>query len=167
MYEMSVLRLAAMVFALLLSKQAMAQGTNVTLGGINADPTAPVEVTAESLSVDQESGTAIFSGNVTIGQGDVRISAAEVRVVYGENTGQIARLVASGVVTFVTATEAAEAENADYDIENGQLVLTGNVLLTQGASALAAERMVVDLTNGTARMDGRVRTVFQQQNGGN
>ncbi|WP_420857767.1 lipopolysaccharide transport periplasmic protein LptA [Marivivens marinus] len=164
---MSVLRLAAMVFALLLSTQAMAQGTNVTLGGINADPTAPVEVTAESLSVDQESGTAIFSGNVTIGQGDVRISAAEVRVVYGENTGQIARLVASGGVTFVTATEAAEAENADYDIENGQLVLTGNVLLTQGASALAAERMVVDLTNGTARMDGRVRTVFQQQNGGN
>ncbi|WP_242494332.1 lipopolysaccharide transport periplasmic protein LptA [Loktanella sp. IMCC34160] len=150
-----------------MSAQAWAQGTNVTLGGLNADPTAPVEVTADSLSVDQENGTAVFSGNVVIGQGDVRISAAEVRVVYGEDTGEIARLVATGGVTFVTATEAAEAANADYDIANGQLTLTGNVLLTQGASALAAERMVVDLTNGTARMDGRVRTVFQQQNGGN
>lgn len=164
---MSVLRLAALAVALLFSTQAGAQGTNVTLGGVNADPTAPVEVTADSLSVDQDSGTAIFSGNVVIGQGDVRISAAEVRVVYGEDTGEIARLVATGGVTFVTATEAAEAAEADYDIANGQLILTGNVLLTQGASALAAERMVVDLTNGTARMDGRVRTVFQQQSGGN
>ncbi|RYG91390.1 lipopolysaccharide transport periplasmic protein LptA [Loktanella sp. IMCC34160] len=164
---MSVHRLAAVAVALFMSAQAWAQGTNVTLGGLNADPTAPVEVTADSLSVDQENGTAVFSGNVVIGQGDVRISAAEVRVVYGEDTGEIARLVATGGVTFVTATEAAEAANADYDIANGQLTLTGNVLLTQGASALAAERMVVDLTNGTARMDGRVRTVFQQQNGGN
>jgi lipopolysaccharide export system protein LptA len=42
------------------------------------------------------------------------------------------------------------------------LTLNGNVLLTQGQSALSADSMVLDLNAGTAQMNGRVRTVFQQ-----
>ncbi len=143
---------------------AVAQ-TDIALGGIDADPSLPVEVSADALTVDQDSGSAVFEGNVVIGQGDLRIAAARVEVIYAEGTGTIARLLASGGVTFVTATEAAEAANADYDIAEGTLSLSGDVLLTQGASALSAERMVVNLATGTARMEGRVRTVFQQ--GGN
>lgn len=143
----------------------MAAQTNINLGGISADPSAPVEVAADNLTVDQDTGTATFSGNVKIGQGDLRLSAGTVEVVYAASTGDIARLKASGGVTFATATEAAEARSADYDIANGTLVLNGDVLLTQGASAIAAEQMTVNLVTGNAQMSGRVRTVFQQ--GGN
>jgi lipopolysaccharide export system protein LptA len=101
---------------------------------------------------------------VLIGQGEMRISAGVVRVVYDDASGQIAQLMASGGVTLVTATEAAEAQSAEYDLTTGLLTMTGDVLLTQGASALSAERMVVNLTENTARMEGRVRTVFQQGN---
>lgn len=139
--------------------------TNINLGGISADPNAPVEVSADSLSVDQQSGSAVFSGNVVVGQGALRLNAGEVRVIYSEATGDIAALTATGGVTFVTATEAAEADAANYDLVAGTLVLTGNVLLTQGASALSADEMRIDLNSGSAQMSGRVRTVFQQ--GGN
>ena len=61
-----------------------------------------------------------------------------------------------------TADEAAEAEQADYDIAAGLLVLTGNVLLTQGPSAISANQMTINVTDGTASMEGRVRTVLQQ-----
>lgn len=154
----------SMVFllvALTLVSPAVAQ-TNIALGGVSADPDAPVEVTADSLSVDQDTGTAIFTGNVKVGQGDLRLAAQTVRVVYAEETGDIAQLVASGGVTFATATEAAEAQDADYDLTRGTLELTGDVLLTQGASALSADRMTVDLNTGQAQMSGRVRTVFRQ-----
>ncbi len=157
-------RLIAVFLALGLAWPASAQ-TNINLGGISADPTAPVEVSADNLSVDQDSGTAIFSGNVIIGQGALRLSAGNVEVVYSDATGDIARLKATGGVTFVTATEAAEAQTADYDLTAGTLVLTGDVLLTQGASALSADKMSINLTTGNAEMSGRVRTVFQQ--GGN
>ena len=158
-----MIRAIALSIALLPSL-AVAQGTNIALGGVRADPTVPVEVTADNLTVDQESGTAVFAGDVVIGQGDLRISAAEVQVFYDESTGDITRLAGSGGVIFVTATEAAEAQMADYDLAAGTLVMSGDVLLTQGASALSAERMTVDLNSGTARMEGRVRTVFQQGN---
>ncbi len=157
-------RLIAICLALTLATPALAQ-TNINLGGISADPTAPVEVSADSLSVDQDSGTAVFDGNVLIGQGDLRLSASLVEVIYSDATGDIARLKAAGGVTFVTATEAAEAQTADYDLTAGTLVLSGEVLLTQGASALSADEMRINLNTGNAQMTGRVTTVFQQ--GGN
>lgn len=158
---MTRLVLAALLGLLPMSALAQAE---VALGGLSVDRAAPVEVTADSLSVDQVSRRALFQGNVVIGQGELRVSAAQVEVIYAEATGDIARLLASGGVTFVTATEQAEATDADYDLTTGQLTLTGNVLLTQGANAIAADRMVVNLTDGTARMEGRVRTVFGQGN---
>ncbi len=136
--------------------------TNITVGGLNADPNDPVEVSADALSVDQETGRAVFEGNVVIGQGALRIAAARVLVVYNDASGDISRLEASGGVTFVTETEAAEAQSAVYNLDNGQLVLTGSVLLTQGNTAIAADQMDVNLDSGQAQMVGNVKTVFQQ-----
>jgi len=150
-----------LILALLLGTAANAQ-TNIDLGGISADPKAPVEVSADNLSVDQDSGTAVFSGNVVIGQGDLRLSAGSVRVVYSDSTGDIAQLLLTDGVTLVTDSEAAEAATADYNLTTGILTLSGSVLLTQGASALSAEQMTIDLNSGRAQMSGRVRTVFQQ-----
>ena len=152
---------AAVFFA---TSGAAAAQTNVDLGGMTVDTTAAIEVTADSLSVDQETGQAIFDGNVVIGQGDLRLTAGRVQVVYGTDTSEISRLVASGGITFVTADEAAEAQAAEYDITSGLLVLTGEVLLTQGPSAISAGKMTINVTDGTATMDGRVRTILQQGN---
>jgi lipopolysaccharide export system protein LptA len=143
----------------------LAAQTNVDLGGLTVDTSAPIEVTADSLSIDQDTGRAIFDGNVVIGQGALRVTAGRVEVVYGTDTSEIAQLIASGGVTFVTESEAAEAQTASYDITTGMLTLEGEVLLTQGASAISAGRMLINVTTGTATMDGRVRTVLQQ--GGN
>ena len=156
-----MIRILSLFALLTLALPAVAQ-TNIDLGGIAADPDAPVEVTADNLNVDQDTGTAVFSGNVVIGQGDLRLSAPEVRVTYAAETGDITRLQATGGATFATATEAAEAQSAEYDLASGLLTLNGDVLLTQGQSALSADNMVLDLNAGTAQMSGRVRTVFQQ-----
>ncbi|PJI85795.1 lipopolysaccharide export system protein LptA [Yoonia maricola] len=158
-----MLRLIAFCASLLIATagSAIAQ-TNVNLGGIAVDTSAAVEVTADSLAVDQASGKAVFNGNVIIAQGDLRLTAGQVEVVYGADTSQIARLIASEGVTFVTAEEAAEAQQADYDVVSGLLILAGEVLLTQGPSAISADEMTINVTDGTAEMEGRVRTILQQ-----
>lgn len=139
---------------------ALAQ--QVAFGGLQQDTRAPVEVSADALSVNQTDGTALYSGNVVIAQGQMRLAAPRVLVVYSNQAGRIQRLEASGGVILVSGTEAAEAQSAEYDIEAGKVTMIGNVLLTQGPSALTSERMVVDLKDGTAQMSGRVRTVLQQ-----
>lgn len=158
---MTDLRRAALLGLFLAPTLVAAQG--VAVGGAFAtEPGAPVEVTSEALTVDQATGAATFTGNVVVGQGDLRLSAGEVEVRYDEAMQDIARLLATGGVTLATPGEAAEAEAADYDLSSGTLTLTGEVLLTQGPSAISADRMVVDLEAGTARMEGNVRTILQR-----
>lgn len=149
-------------FALCLALLAtpLAAQTGVALGGLAVDASDQVEVTADSLSFDQDSGKAVFDGNVLAVQGSVRLAAGRVEVSYDADSGDVTQLRASGGVTFVTADEAAEAARATYDLTARTLTMEGDVLLTQGPNAIAAERMVVDLATGRADMQGRVRTVI-------
>ena len=140
---------------------SLAQGAQIAFGGVKQDTSQPVEVTSDNLAVDQNSGTAVFTGNVLIGQGQMRLSAPRVQVFYDESGGRIARLLATGGVTLVSGDDAAEAERADYNVDSGQIEMTGKVLLVQKGTALTADRMSVDTASGTARMQGRVKTVLQ------
>lgn len=138
-----------------------AQGASVAFGGLKQDTTLPVEVSADNLAVSQADGTAVFSGNVLIGQGEMRLSAGRVKVEYTSDGTGISRLFASEGVTLINATDAAEAREAIYTIDSGQVVMTGDVLLTQGGNALSGQKLVIDLKAGTGVMEGRVQTVFQ------
>ncbi len=152
--------LFCLVMLTLLPQDLAAQGAQVAFGTMRADTSLPVEVTADQLEVDQADGAAVFTGNVVIGQGEMRLSAGRVRVEYAQDRQRIARMQASGGVTVVNGAEAAEAETADYDIDAGQIVMTGDVLMTQGQSAVSGERMVINLNAGTATVEGRVRTIL-------
>ncbi|MEP1933484.1 MAG: lipopolysaccharide transport periplasmic protein LptA [Roseibium sp.] len=145
----------------LLTGSAKGQTSQVAFGSLKQDPDLPVEVTAETLNVNQLDGTAVFSGNVVVIQGEMRLAAAEVLVIYSEEESAIKRLIATGDVVLVSGPDQAEAERADYEIESGTVVMTENVLLTQGPTAVSGDKMTVNLNTGTAEMIGRVKTVFQ------
>ena len=156
--------IVAGIFSVSLACAAAGQGTNVAFGAIQQDTSAPVEATADNLAVDQNTGTATLTGNVLIGQGEMRLSAPKVVVVYRSEQAGIASLNATGGVTLVSGPDAAEAQNADYDVDRGTIIMTGDVLVTQGQSALTADRMTVNLSDGTAQMSGRVKTILQTGN---
>jgi lipopolysaccharide export system protein LptA len=156
-----MIRSVTFVCALAFASASWAQGTEVAFGTVQQDTSLPVEVSAESLSVSQNDGTALFTGNVIIGQGEMRLSAPRVLVFYTQDQTGVERLEATGGVTLVNGDQAAEADRADYRVNVGTIRMMGNVLLTQGANTLVSDEMDVDLEAGTARMNGRVRTVFQ------
>ncbi len=144
---------------------ASAQSTQTPFGGLTHDSSLPVEIASDTLNLDQADGSALFSGNVVVGQGDMRLSANQIRVEYSRTeeggTGRISRLVAEGDVALVSGAEVAEAQNAVYTIDSGVVVLTGDVILIRGQSTLTANRMVIDLNSGSARIVGRVRTILK------
>ena len=152
------LALAALLAAL--SGPLSAQEAKIAFGGLAQDTSLPVEVQADMLSVNNADGTAVFEGNVLVGQGEMRLAAARVQVEYGADGKSIARLHATGGVTIANLADAAEAREALYTIDSGVIVLTGDVLLTQGASALSGQKLTIHLKDGTGVMEGRVSTVF-------
>jgi len=136
--------------------------TSLSLGGFSSNPNAPIEMTADKLSISQTDGSARLEGNVIITQQNIKIMAQLIVVSYLES-GDINQLSASGGVNVVTQTESAEAKTADYDLANQNLVLRGDVLLTQGKSAISSDTMTIDLTTGAAIVEGRVRTTLSSE----
>ena len=156
-----LLTLTVLLSTCLLAFTASAQ-TSLSVGGFITDSDAPVEMTADKLTVSQSDGSAQFEGNVIIAQGGIRLAASLVTVTYLE-AGGIDRLNASGGVTLVTQTESAKAETAEYDLTNRQLMMRGEVVLIQGQNAISADSMNIDLASGAAVMEGRVRTVLSSE----
>lgn len=155
---------AALVLLVLPLELRAQQGSQVAFGAGNYDSSLPVEVNADRLDLDQSSGAATFTGNVVVGQGDLRMTGDVVDVEYAtEGPGQIESLHARGSVTLATGAETAEAQEAIYTIASGLVVLTGDVILTQGDNALAGEKLTVRLGDGTGVMEGRVRVIFRPQ----
>lgn len=151
--------------ALGVAAQAAAQGAQVAFGATDYDRNAPVEVTADTLAVDQANGSAVFEGNVLVGQGELRLSAEELRIEYanveGSSRTEVSRIIASGGVTLVSGEEAAEAQEAIYTLADSRIVMTGDVVVTQGPNALSGDRLVVDLETGAGRVEGSVRTIIR------
>ncbi|MGB1207614.1 MAG: LptA/OstA family protein, partial [Paracoccaceae bacterium] len=52
-----------------------AQSTDISFGTAAPDRDEPIEVTAETLLINQDEGTAEYLGDVVIQQGDMRLTA--------------------------------------------------------------------------------------------
>lgn len=159
---MSKLRLLLIFSAFAVALQGLsADAANLAFGNSRETKDQPVQVEADQLAVNQKDGTATFTGNVQITQGEMLLSAPVVNIVYAEDSKKVVSLHASGGVTLVNGPDAAEAQEADYDIEAGTVLLTGKVLLTQGQNVMSGERVTIDLDAGTAEVGGRVRTTLE------
>lgn len=142
---------------------AAAQSTDsaqVSFGGIKADTELPVTVTSETLSVDQTARLAIFQGDVLVIQGEMRLTADKVHVIYAENEQRPEKLLAFGNVILVNAIDSAASDEAEYIIKDGLVTMWENVVLTQGELTFSAPKLVADLKTGLGMLEGGVTSVF-------
>jgi lipopolysaccharide export system protein LptA len=166
MHMRPVFHLTALALWLTLAAPGFAQ-TAVGFGGVAHDASQPVEVTSDSLFIDQTNGNAVFEGDVIVVQGDMRMAAARIEVIYSETDGArtVQDVIATGGVLVTRGPDAAEGENAHYEVQAAILTMTGDVLVTQGPTVISGDEMVVDMTTGMGTVDGRVRTVLTPESG--
>ena len=157
--------IAAALAGLVALIQPAAAHVAIGFGGVAHDSDQPVEAVSDTLTIDQTNGRALFSGNVIIIQGDLRIAAEDVEVIYSDLDGErsVDEVIATGGVLITRGEDAAEGEDAVYAVAAGILTMTGDVLVTQGTTTIAGDSMVVDMTTGDGVVEGRVRTVLTPQ----
>ncbi len=140
-----------------------------------ADSSAPIEITADAMEWMDNERIAVARGNADAIQGRYRLFA-DVLTAHllendeGENgaaSGNGIRLIeADGNVRLVTPDEVVTGANGDYDVENRQVSLQGDVVLTQGENVARGDRLDMDLTTGVSRLTalpssgGRVSAIF-------
>lgn len=159
--RVALLALASIFFA----GAALAQAS-VSLGVKDHDNSTPVEITSETLELDQDSGLVTFNTNVFVRQGDMTMTCDRMVVEYvtneltGEDEIDLIRMFDK--VTFTSPTEAAESDWAIYFVRTDIIEMYDNVLVTQGTTALSSDKLVYDLDTGEGLMIGNVKTILQQ-----
>lgn len=148
----------------------------------------PVKIEANYLEVKDKDKVAVFTGNVVVVQGDTTMRCKELHVFYegnalgadprqkvpatktqqkNESAQKIKRLVAIGGVIVTAKDQKAVGDKGVFEMATNMVTLDGNVVITQGQNVMHGEKLVVNLTDGTSRLDGpkqqgvsRVKGVF-------
>lgn len=119
------------------------------------DSSAPVDVSANRIEVQQRADRALFVGDVHVKQGQLTLETERLTVAYKSAGGiQINRLDASGGVVVRSPSETARGRFGVYDLDRKLITLIGDVVLTRGGSQIIGSRLVIDLDSGRAVIDG-------------
>ncbi len=107
-------------------------------------------------------GTVTLTRDVELTQGQNRFRADRVS---GLNlNGEDSRLEAVGNVYFVTPTQTIRGDRATYNTATDTIVMTGDVILTEGENVMTGANLTYNVRTETARLSGgqggRVRGVF-------
>jgi lipopolysaccharide export system protein LptA len=78
------------------------------------------------------------------------------------SASSIKRLEATGGVTVTSQDQKATGDNGVFDMATNTAVLTGNVVMTQGANVIRGKELHVDLKTGLARVVGGTNAIFIQ-----
>ncbi|MBC6443230.1 MAG: LptA/OstA family protein [Rhodobacteraceae bacterium] len=147
-------------FLVFLGSTAFAQGTSISISPTPRDNSLPVEVTADNLTVEQTTNSAVFTGNAKVVQGALVLSANSIMVRYNNEQSAIDLVEATTNVIFSNGAEMAEARRGIYRVASGRIDLTGDVLLVQGSNAISGDALTLDLNTSTGAMTGNVKSVF-------
>ena len=157
----------------MISTLAQAQNPDRAFGGLGSDSTAPIRIDADRLDVFDRENRAVYSGNVVAVQGDTTIRCSRLTIHFdrnptggsGDDAGDaIRRIECAGPVTILSQDQVATGDQATYDRATGQMVISGNVALSQGQNVTRGERLVYDIDRGVANIEAgatqRVRGLF-------
>lgn len=151
-------------------------GARQTFTGLQLRGDQPIAIESNQLDIDDRNTVATFSGNVSVKQGEVQLSAGKLIVYYKRNgnaankasgdaaaqsepgslpggSSQIDRLEATNNVYVKSSSQVATANQASFDMAQNLVTLTGNVVLTQGDNVAEGCRLTIRMDTGVAKLE--------------
>jgi lipopolysaccharide export system protein LptA len=114
------------------------------------DAAQPIAVNADSFLADLNAETGVYSGNVIVTQGAIRLRADRLKVL--APGGRASRMEADGHVVLDSPNGQAMGDTGVYEVAEQLVRLTGNVVLTKDANVLRGSALEVSMATGVAKL---------------
>ncbi|MEO1029556.1 MAG: LptA/OstA family protein [Pseudomonadota bacterium] len=122
----------------------------------------PMQIDGNVTEILNKENKVIFSDGVDVVQGDTRMRADKMTIIFGDDEsnaitlnsafGDIEEIVAEGDVFFITPDQKARGDEAVYSAELNTIVLSGNVVVTIGSDVARTDCLTIDRENDTTRL---------------
>jgi lipopolysaccharide export system protein LptA len=154
--------------------QTAPNGPPNALQGFSQNRDKPIKINSASLEVRDKDKVATFSGDVHLVQGDTTLRSKTLLVFYNDEDApkpakppppiagapdappmsqQIRRVEAKGGVFVTQKDQTATGDSGVFDMQANTVTLLGNVVISQGQNVVKGDRLTVDLTSGTSRVE--------------
>ncbi len=144
-----------------------------TIHALPSDANEPIRLLADKATYSERTGVTSYSGNVSITQGTLKMTADNLTVNLNKNRA-IDSAVANGrpatiqqIVTQEKGLAKGQANRIDYNVKTGIVTLTGNARLTQNGASFTGNVIRYSLKAGdveaTSGGSQRVELVFPPQ----
>ena len=138
------------------------------------DTNKPLEIQADEASFDQNTGEAIYKGNVFIKQGSIEIEAQYLRVSTDQSSRKFTSLEASGSpakfsqqVDWSGNIVISKGDEIHYSTSESKLEIMGNGYLSRMVNSISADYILYMIDDGTFNAEkkdtGRVSMTLQPQ----
>jgi lipopolysaccharide export system protein LptA len=176
---------AVWLVALAAAGIALAAGPSGAQAPATPSDQQPVQVDADKLEVQRDTGRSIYTGHVVVVDGKSRLTADKLTVICDAPAtpppkakgasdspacNDIKQLIAESNVLYVLDDDKIHGDRAEYDYGTGVITVTGTpqqrvVLSRADKGVISGPKLVYDVNKGVARMSGlepgqRVTSIF-------
>lgn len=132
-----------------------------TEAGAAADLTV---ITSDKLTFDYAQRFALFDGNVVVVDPQMKLYADKMTVVFSASN-RISEIKAEGKVYIVQDDKRARSEVAQYNVDQGIIVMTGKPQVTRGEDILTGDKITFWRNENKMLVEPRARLVINPQDG--
>jgi lipopolysaccharide export system protein LptA len=162
MASRSILAAMMLAAALVAAAGAALGQSSQRLTGLRLTGNQPIQIESDRLEIFDKDRKAVFSGNVSVTQGDTQVKAGRMTVHYSSDGGPVAgggaaieRLEADGTVYVRSRNQVATGDRGTFDMRSEVLVMTGEkVVLSEGDNVIVGCKLTVEMRSGQARFEG-------------
>ncbi|GGE48571.1 lipopolysaccharide export system protein LptA [Halopseudomonas oceani] len=116
-----------------------------------SDSSQPIRIQANGATLDDKRNTAVYTGNVVITQGSLRLTGSRVTLTTNANGELNTMVTQGGPATYQQTPEAnkppvkARAETIEYHADRETIVLIKNAFLEQSGNTFQGEHVSYDI----------------------
>ncbi|WP_275287089.1 lipopolysaccharide transport periplasmic protein LptA [Halomonas elongata] len=145
---------------------------------LEGDASAPIQVEADRLDLDDRAGTAVYQGDVSIQQGSMRLTGARVEIRRNDD-GQLSQAIATGERAYIEQKPAPDeplvrgwGQRIVYHVAERRMELVDQAELHQGGDTFDGgyleyflDRRVVQARSSAEGVEGnqRVRMTLEPE----
>lgn len=163
-----LLQMAICTLTLSLAEQALA---------LPEDASQPIHISADSASINDNTGVTVYSGDVHIEQGTMKIRGDRVEL-YRNDAGDVNRIVSVGRPAEFEQQPSADQPvtyayglHMEYRVQAQEVTITEQARVEQGQDTFTGQRIVYNMERAIVDAfssesgDTRVQMVIQPKNG--
>ena len=145
--------------------------SNSSIWALSADRSEPMHIEADLADINEKTGISIYTGNVVVAQGSLRITAEKLTV-YSKNRVFEKMISTGNPATFKTRPDGKDKDvfgkgkKIDYFATRDTVYFIEDAQLEQDGSKFDSDRIVYDILNdkvnaGITKGDDRVKIIIQ------